>query len=160
MTPKLELKTVSYAYHSLDGETPALSHISFSVMPGEFLAVVGPSGCGKSTLLSLICGLAEPEEGLILVDGTPIHQARDRIGYMLQKDHLFEWRSILSNTALGLEIRRQLTFQRSEEQKSHAESLWPGTVSGKTSFSALRRHAPAGCLNQDPGPETRYSAFR
>ncbi len=118
MTPKLELKTVSYAYHSLDGETPALSHISFSVMPGEFLAVVGPSGCGKSTLLSLICGLAEPEEGLILVDGTPIHQARDRIGYMLQKDHLFEWRSILSNTALGLEIRRQLTFQRSEELKA------------------------------------------
>ena len=118
MTPKLELKTVSYAYHSLDGETPALSHISFSVMPGEFLAVVGPSGCGKSTLLSLICGLAEPEEGLILVDGTPIHQARDRIGYMLQKDHLFEWRSILSNTALGLEIRRQLTSQRSEELKA------------------------------------------
>ena len=115
MTPKLEIRGLSYSYHSLEGETPALSDISFQVNPGEFLAVIGPSGCGKSTLLSLLCGLAEPEAGTILIDGKPLSQSKDRIGYMLQKDHLFEWRSILSNVSLGLEIRKCLTPKRREE---------------------------------------------
>ena len=118
MTPKLEIRGLSYSYHSLEGETRALSDISFQVNPGEFLAVIGPSGCGKSTLLSLLCGLAEPEEGTILLDGKPLSQSKHRIGYMLQKDHLFEWRSILSNVSLGLEIRKCLTPQRLEELSS------------------------------------------
>ena len=63
-------------------------------MPGEFLAIVGPSGCGKSTLLNLICGLLRPEQGQILLDGTPVTSGDCRIGYMLQKDHLLEWRTI------------------------------------------------------------------
>ncbi len=111
MVPKLELKRVSYSYHSMEGETPALSAISFTADAGSYIAIVGPSGCGKSTLLSLLCGLARPDEGDILLDGKPLEQARDTIGYMLQKDHLFEWRTILSNVSLGLEIRRQLDPQ-------------------------------------------------
>ena len=71
MKPLLDITDVSLSYHSLSGETPALSHISFQLMPGEFLAIVGPSGCGKSTLLNLICGLLRPEQGQILLDGTP-----------------------------------------------------------------------------------------
>ena len=63
--PLLELKNVSLSYHSLEGETPAISHISFQVPKGGFLAIVGPSGCGKSTILNLICGLLRPEEGEI-----------------------------------------------------------------------------------------------
>lgn len=109
MKAKLNVYRVSYSYHSLEGETPALSTISFSVDAGEFLAVVGPSGCGKSTLLSLLSGLAKPESGYIQVNGTPLAHARDSIGYMLQKDHLFEWRSVLSNVLLGLEIQKRLT---------------------------------------------------
>lgn len=109
MKAKLNVYRVSYSYHSLEGETPALSNISFSVDAGEFLAVVGPSGCGKSTLLSLLCGLAKPESGYIQVNGTPIEHARNSIGYMLQKDHLLEWRSVLSNVSLGLEIQKKLT---------------------------------------------------
>lgn len=109
MKAKLNVYRVSYSYHSLEGETPALSTISFSVDAGEFLAVVGPSGCGKSTLLSLLCGLAKPESGYIQVNGTPIEHARNSIGYMLQKDHLLEWRSVLSNVSLGLEIQKKLT---------------------------------------------------
>lgn len=101
MKPKLEVCGVSYSYHSLEGETLALSNISFTVDNGEFIAIVGPSGCGKSTLLSMLSGLMEPDEGEIIIDGVGI-------GYMLQRDHLFEWRSILSNAQLGLEIQKKL----------------------------------------------------
>ena len=76
----LEFQNVSYAYHTLDGETPALSHISFSVKKGEFIAIVGPSGCGKSTLLSLIAGLLQPEEGQILIHGKSVELRNANIG--------------------------------------------------------------------------------
>ena len=112
MKPLLEITDVCLSYHSLSGETPALSHISFEVMPGEFLAVVGPSGCGKSTLLNLICGLIRPEQGQILLDDRPVISGDCRIGYMLQKDHLLEWRTIYKNVLLGLEIRRELTAEK------------------------------------------------
>lgn len=109
MKPLLELESVSYAYHSLSGETPALNNISFDVKEGEFIAIVGPSGCGKSTLLSLIAGLISPELGDIKINGTNVSNARASIGYMLQRDHLFEWRSIYKNVILGLEIQKKLT---------------------------------------------------
>lgn len=112
MKPLLEVRDVSLSYHSISGETDALSRISFDLMPGEFLAVVGPSGCGKSTLLNLICGLLEAENGTILMDGKPVAKASSRIGYMLQKDHLLEWRSIYKNVLLGLEIRGELTKEK------------------------------------------------
>ncbi|MDD5802866.1 MAG: ABC transporter ATP-binding protein [Clostridia bacterium] len=111
MNPLLEVKDVSLSYHSLSGETAALSHISFELMPEEFLAIVGPSGCGKSTLLNLISGLLDAEQGTILMDGKPLCKGSTRIGYMLQKDHLLEWRSIYRNILLGLEIRKELTSQ-------------------------------------------------
>ena len=96
----LEFRQVDYSYHSMDGEVPALENITFSVGEKEFLVIVGPSGCGKSTLLDLIFGLISPECGEI--DGD-----RDSIGYMLQKDNLFEWRSIYKNVLLGLEINNR-----------------------------------------------------
>lgn len=108
MIPKLQVKDLGYSYHTMEGETTALSHISFEAAAGEFLAVVGPSGCGKSTLLSLICGLIQPDQGEILLDGEPAGFKKAGIGYMLQKDHLFEWRSVFSNAALGLEIQGKL----------------------------------------------------
>ena len=108
MTAKLEVSGLSYSYHSMDGETQALSNISFTVDTGEFIAIVGPSGCGKSTLLSIFSGLLKPDEGEILIDGIPLPDRKVNIGYMLQKDHLFEWRSILSNAALGLEIQHKM----------------------------------------------------
>ena len=109
MTPKLDVNGVSFSYHTLEGETLALSDISFFLSPGEFAAVVGPSGCGKSTLLSLLCGLSKPDTGQILLDGHPLRQSPSDTGYMLQKDHLFPWRDILSNVSLGLEIQNRLT---------------------------------------------------
>lgn len=106
----LELKKLSHTYHSIDGETPALSDFSLTLTNGEFISIVGPSGCGKSTLLSLISGLLPPESGTITFHGK-------QIGYMLQKDHLLEWRTIYQNILLGLEIRRMLTPE--VQKKAH-----------------------------------------
>ena len=105
----LELKNIGYSYHSLHGETRALQDISFGVRQGEFIAIVGPSGCGKSTLLSIIAGLLAPEEGTIKVNNPDGSLHYPRIGYMLQRDHLFEWRTIEKNVLLGLEIQKKLT---------------------------------------------------
>lgn len=107
--PILTLKDVSYSYHSLDGEIPALENISFQVEDGEFLALVGPSGCGKSTLLSIIAKLMLPEQGTISFQNPDGSLSYPRIGYMLQHDYLLEWRSIYRNVTLGPEIRRKLT---------------------------------------------------
>lgn len=109
MNPLLEVSRVCYSYHTLSGETPALSDITFSVEEGEFLAVVGPSGCGKSTLLSLLAGLMPPEQGVIQINQAPVSGHRTDIGYMLQKDHLFEWRTVYRNVILGLEIQKRQT---------------------------------------------------
>lgn len=109
MASLLDVNNVSYSYHSKSGETPALSHLEFSVKKGEFLSIVGPSGCGKSTLLDMLCGLLLPEEGEILLNQKPLSENTANIGYMLQKDHLFEWRTIYSNLLLGLEIQKRDT---------------------------------------------------
>ena len=90
----LSLEHISLSYHTMKGETPALCDLTFSVTPGEFVALVGPSGCGKSTILNLISGLLKPEAGTLLSRGRPITEADLHIGYMLQRDHLFEWRTI------------------------------------------------------------------
>lgn len=138
METKLEVKNLCYSYHTLEGETQALLDISFDVRDGEFFAVVGPSGCGKSTLLSLLCGLIEPEKGDIFIDGKARQESRAAIGYMLQRDHLFEWRTILSNVSLGLEIQNRLDHKAKEELKamldlyglSRFQEARPGQLSG------------------------------
>lgn len=109
MEQVLELKNIHYTYHTLDGETPALTDISFSLKKGEFVAIVGPSGCGKSTLLSLIAGLITPERGLIKINGKYLRESTTNIGYMLQHDELFEWRTIYHNVLLGLEVQHMLS---------------------------------------------------
>lgn len=120
--PLLQVKDVSYTYHTKAGETPALSHISFSVFPGEFVAIVGPSGCGKSTFLDMLCGLLKPASGELLLNGKPLEQSATNIGYMLQKDHLFEWRTIYSNMLLGLEIQKRITPKSKERVENLLEN--------------------------------------
>ncbi|MDQ2086105.1 ABC transporter ATP-binding protein [Herbivorax sp. ANBcel31] len=119
MNSIVKLKDVSMKYHSLNGETDALVDINFSVNKGEFFSIVGPSGCGKSTLLSLIAGLIKPSSGEILLNDRPVSGMSEKVGYMLQKDHLFEWRNIVKNVLLGLEIRKNI----SQENKKYVLNL-------------------------------------
>lgn len=111
MGPIVSLQDISLRYHSISGETPAVSHLDLTVESGEFISIVGPSGCGKSTILSMLAGLLVPSEGKLEVNGN--------IGYMLQKDHLLHWRNIRSNALLGLEIQKKLT----PENMAYVESL-------------------------------------
>jgi NitT/TauT family transport system ATP-binding protein len=104
-SPKVELRDVGLRYFGLEGETEALKGISLSIAPGEFVAIIGQSGCGKSTLLSLISGILPPTGGTVLVDGKPVTAPSRKVGYMLQQDYLFEWRTILENALLGAEIQ-------------------------------------------------------
>lgn len=142
MKPLLELEHVSYSYHSLDGETRALEDISLTVEPGEFISIVGPSGCGKSTLLSLISGLIMPETGSIRINGTENNAGNTNIGYMLQKDHLFEWRTIYSNVTLGLEIQHQMTPERLKNVDHMLETY------GLSNFTRQRPSELSGGMRQ------------
>lgn len=142
MNTKLEVKNLCYSYHTLEGETHALSDISFDVKDGEFFAVVGPSGCGKSTLLSLLCGLIEPEEGAVFIDGAQGSESHSVIGYMLQKDHLFEWRTIFSNVSLGLEIQKRL------DDKARNELLEMLNTYGLSQFKDARPGQLSGGMRQ------------
>ncbi len=102
----LSINNLSYNYHTLRDETLAIKSINMFADDREFISIVGPSGCGKTTLLSLIAGILTPSEGEILLGGTPLSDKKHKIGYMFQRDHLFEWRTVLQNVKLGLEIRK------------------------------------------------------
>ncbi len=102
----LRFSDVTYVYHTVRDETVAISHLSFSVDEGEFVAIIGPSGCGKSTLLSLAAGLLTPSSGSVT--------SRGSFGYMLQKDHLFPWRTIEKNIFLPLEIKKNTSSEGRE----------------------------------------------
>ena len=110
----LEISHLTKNYQDLDGETMAVGDVSFDVYEKEFLAIVGPSGCGKSTILSILSGLEEKSQGDI-----KFHKENIILGYMLQKDSLFPWRTILDNCLLGLEITNSLT----EESREYVVSL-------------------------------------
>ena len=104
-SPKVELREVGLRYFSPETETEALWGISLAIGAGEFVSIIGQSGCGKSTLLSLVSGILEPTGGAVLIDGIPVTGASPKVGYMLQQDYLFEWRTILENAVLGAEIQ-------------------------------------------------------
>lgn len=115
----LEVKGISKKYQSKENEILAIENINFRVEKGEFVSIIGPSGCGKSTLLSIIAGLEEKTSGEIYIEGEKVENISEKIGYMLQKDCLLEWRTIFSNTMLGLEIKGK----NKEEGKMYVENL-------------------------------------
>lgn len=104
----LEIKDLSKIYHTKDGETEAVNNFTLKLDEGDFIAIVGPSGCGKSTILSILAGLEEKSTGIV-----SLKQGK-KLGYMLQQDSLFEWRTVLDNCLLGLEINNKLNKENKE----------------------------------------------
>lgn len=109
----LDVKNLKKCFHDKKGEIKALENITFDVYEKEFISIVGPSGCGKSTILSILSGLEKESEGEFKFSKNVI------IGYMLQNDSLFFWRTILENCLIGLEITGQLN----EENKQYVINL-------------------------------------
>lgn len=104
MQTVVELEQLSHVYVSGRGASLALEHISLQVKQGEFVSLIGPSGCGKTTLLSLISGLLTPTAGTVRISGEMIKRPTPKVGYMLQQDYLFPWRTIYENASIGLEL--------------------------------------------------------
>lgn len=115
----LEVKNVSKKYQSLKNEVLAIQNINFYIKKGEFVSIIGPSGCGKSTLLSIIAGLEEKTTGKIYIEGEEVQGISSKIGYMLQRDCLLEWKTVLDNTMFGLEIKGK----KDKESKKYVENL-------------------------------------
>jgi NitT/TauT family transport system ATP-binding protein len=151
----LEFKSVTKRFVSKENDSlTAVSDVNFGVEKGEFVSVVGPSGCGKSTILSMTAGLYQPTEGEVLVSGQPVSGPNAHVGFMLQKDLLLPWRSILSNTEFGLEARgvaKAARRQRAKEElkRCHLEGFedhYPYQLSG----GMRQRAALARTLAIDP----------
>lgn len=119
MNDILTLDKISLSYQTEKDEIRALESISFSVGEGEFVAIIGPSGCGKTSILSIIAGLLKPSGGEITIKGKPLEKGKTSIGYMLQKDELFPWRTIMENAYLPLEVKRD----KSEKSKEKVNEL-------------------------------------
>jgi NitT/TauT family transport system ATP-binding protein len=115
---RIEIDDVSLRYFTKQGETQALAGISLNIEAGEFVSIIGQSGCGKSTLLSIIAGILEPSAGVVRVGGKPVTAPSQRIGYMLQQDYLYEWRTILDNALLGAEIQKR-NMKEARERAIH-----------------------------------------
>lgn len=110
----LSFNDVGYTYHTKDGETNAIEHMSFCVERGQFVALIGPSGCGKTTILSLTAGLLKPSRG-------EIRRENAEFGYMLQRDALFPWRTVEANIFLPLEVKKRNTPEMRENALRLAE---------------------------------------
>jgi NitT/TauT family transport system ATP-binding protein len=115
----LQCKSVSHAYVSKKDTKLVLKAINLGIDEGEFISFIGPSGCGKTTLLSIISGLLKQTEGKVILENDVITKPNDKIGYMLQHDYLFPWKTIEENILIGLKTRNTLT----DESKQYALDL-------------------------------------
>ena len=123
MEPMLDVSNLSFDYLSASSCLHVIDNISFQAFEGDFISIVGPSGCGKSTLLDILAGLMPSSSGQVFFLGEPVIKPRKEIGYMLQRDQLFEWRSILRNTLLGPEIQHSSHKDKKKARKTASEML-------------------------------------
>ncbi|WNS44953.1 ABC transporter ATP-binding protein [Paenibacillus sp. MMS20-IR301] len=155
MLPVVELKEVTHAYLGDREASLAIENMNLSVGKGEFVSLVGPSGCGKTTLLSIIAGLLQPSRGEVLLSGRPSTGPSPEVGYMLQQDYLFPWRTIQDNALLGLELTGRLdepsrskTLQLLADMGLAGKELaYPAQLSG----GMRQRVALVRTLATDPG---------
>src|SRR5688572_21799928 len=107
----LQFTDVIKKYSSERGSVVALNGISLDVKEGEFLTIVGPSGCGKSTLLNILVGLETPSAGAVVLDGAKTVD-RKAVGYVMQNDNLYPWRTLRENVEFPLELRKIPALER------------------------------------------------
>ena len=126
MKEVLRFEDIGLTYQAKSGEVEALRDINFSVDDGELISIIGPSGCGKTTILSLIARLVAPTKGRILLNGKEMSDDPSGVGYMLQRDSLLDWRTIYSNTQLGLELCGKLeeNYVKDVEKLLKTYGLW------------------------------------
>ena len=137
-TVELSLDKVSKAFRARGGPVPVLDELSFDIYERDFVSIIGPSGCGKTTVFNIIAGLLEPDAGTLRFRGAAVPGLRGRVGYMMQKDLLFPWRTVLGNVMLGLEMkgvdRRRATDMAREYLANFGladfENAYPQTLSG------------------------------
>jgi ABC-type nitrate/sulfonate/bicarbonate transport system ATPase subunit len=134
----LEVQNVSKYFTSRRSSVVALKDATINVKRGEFVSLLGPSGCGKTTVFNMIAGLIEPSEGRILIDGKDVTGQSGHVGYMLQKDLLLPWRTVLKNVTLGAELLNRDVKEAEHEARgllerfglAGFENSWPSSLSG------------------------------
>ncbi|QTN00150.1 ATP-binding cassette domain-containing protein [Sediminibacillus dalangtanensis] len=124
----LALNHISHQYFTEKSYTKALDNISFTVEEGSFISILGPSGCGKTTLLSIISGLIKPTRGEVTLSGIKVEDAEAEIGYMLQQDYLFPWKTILDNVLIGPKVQRKQTAEVQEKGIDFLKEIGLGNV--------------------------------
>ncbi|MFC3884739.1 ABC transporter ATP-binding protein [Bacillus songklensis] len=119
----LRIHQLNHTYFTKQSATTALENISLTIEEGEFISFLGPSGCGKTTLLSIIAGLISPTEGKVTLDEKNIQQMKSRIGYMLQQDYLFPWKTIKENIMIGLKMMNEWSKENEESALKLLEQI-------------------------------------
>lgn len=121
--PLLEFRDLTKIYETRGGPILAVDNMSLEVRNGEFLTIVGPSGCGKSTVLNMLAGLEAPTGGSILLGGRPVDENRMKIGYVMQNDNLYPWRTLTKNVEFPLEIRGFPAEERSRIAREYLRKV-------------------------------------
>jgi NitT/TauT family transport system ATP-binding protein len=124
--PILVVENIVKRFETQDGVLVAVDDVSFTVAPGEFLAVIGPSGCGKSTLFNIIGGLMDGYSGRVAVAGETIRGPHASIGMIFQEESTFPWRTVIDNVAFPLEIAGVGKAERLEKARHFVELVGLG----------------------------------
>ena len=135
---QLSVRSVRKSFPGKSGEVRVLDDLSFDINARDFVCIIGPSGCGKTTIFNIIAGLLEPDSGTMQYRGAEIESLRGRVGYMMQKDLLFPWRTVLGNVLLGLETRGIDRTEAEDKARDYLknfglagfENAYPKTLSG------------------------------
>ncbi len=139
----LKAEQVGASFGSGKQYVEAIRDVSFELRQGETLAIVGPSGCGKSTLFNVIAGLLKPTRGHVEVAGIRVDDAAGHVGYMLQKDLLLPWRSVIDNVMLGLEVRGAPRQTSRDIAMKLIRAYGLAGFETRQAGNLVRRHAPA-----------------
>jgi NitT/TauT family transport system ATP-binding protein len=135
---QLSVRNLRKTFHGKAGEVRVLDDLSFAINERDFVSIIGPSGCGKTTIFNIIAGLLDPDSGSMHYRGEEIESLRGRVGYMMQKDLLFPWRTVLGNVLLGLETRGVDQAEAESKARDYLkdfglsgfENAYPKTLSG------------------------------